>query len=305
MTDDRRRVDRSSLHMVSHGQEILLDATSLRRMAESALREDRAWHDATTDPLVPDDQQGAAQIVAKQDGVIAGLPVAEIVFAAADGTLAWQPLVNERDPVRTGGSIATIKGSIASILRGERIALNYLGHLSGIATATAAVVAAIRGTRCQVRDTRKTLPGLRTLEKYAVRIGGGTSHRADLAAAVLIKDNHIAALRSRGLDIAAGVRLALDANPNLTVEVEVTTLDEATQAAAAGAHELLLDNMTVEAMLGVVHAMTAYEHRPALEASGGITLQNAREVAETGVDYISIGALTHSAAAIDFSLRLL
>lgn len=305
MTDDRRRVDRSSIHMVSHGQEVLLDATSLRRMAESALREDRAWHDATTDPLVPDDQQGAAQIVAKQDGVIAGLPVAEIVFAAADGTLAWQPLVNERDPVRTGGSIATIKGSIASILRGERIALNYLGHLSGIATATAAVVAAIRGTRCQVRDTRKTLPGLRTLEKYAVRIGGGTSHRADLAAAVLIKDNHIAALRSRGLDIAAGVRLALDANPNLTVEVEVTTLDEATQAAAAGAHELLLDNMTVEAMLGVVHAMTAYEHRPALEASGGITLQNAREVAETGVDYISIGALTHSAAAIDFSLRLL
>jgi len=304
MTQDHRRINRSTVHKISDGREVLLDPTNLRRMAESALLEDRAWHDVTTDPLVPDDQQGRAQIVAKQDGVIAGLPVAETVFAAADGTLAWQALLRDRDPVQTGAPVATIEGAVASILRGERIALNYLGHLSGIATATAAVVEAIRGTQCQVRDTRKTLPGLRSLEKYAVRIGGGTSHRTDLSAAVLIKDNHIAALYGRDLDIAAGVHLALDANPNLKVEVEVTTLDEATQAAAAGAHELLLDNMSVDAMREVVQAMAAYEHRPALEASGGITLETAREVAETGVDYISIGALTHSAAAMDFSLKL-
>ena len=304
MTQDRRRIDRSTVHKISAGHEVLLDPTVLRRMAESALLEDRAWHDVTTDPLVPEEQQGRAQIVAKQDGVIAGLPMAETVFAAADGTLSWQPHLQDRELVATGEPIATIEGTIASILRGERVALNYLGHLSGIATATAGIVEAIRGTRCQVRDTRKTLPGLRSLEKYAVRIGGGTSHRADLASAVLIKDNHIAALQGRDLDIAAGVMLALNANPNLKVEVEVTTLEEATQAADAGAHEILLDNMSIDAVREVVRALADFEHRPALEASGGITLENAREVAETGVDYISIGALTHSAAAMDFSLKL-
>jgi nicotinate-nucleotide pyrophosphorylase (carboxylating) len=305
MTRDRRSINRSTLHEVTQDHEILLDALVLRRLAESALLEDRAWHDVTTDALVPEEQQGRAQIVAKENGIIAGLPMAETVFAAADGTLSWQPLMQDRDPVQAGEPVVTIEGTTASILRGERVALNYLGHLSGIATATAAVVEAIRSTRCQVRDTRKTLPGLRSLEKYAVRIGGGTSHRADLSSAVLIKDNHIAALYDRDLDISAGVKLALNANPNLKVEVEVTTLEEATQAAGAGAHELLLDNMSVEDMHKVVRALAAYERRPALEASGGITLENARDVAATGVDYISLGALTHSAKAMDFSLRMI
>lgn len=301
---DRRRSGRASVHTVTSGHETLLDPKTLRRLAESALLEDHAWQDVTTDPLVPDDQQGHATIIAKAAGVIAGLPMAQTVFAAADGTLSWQPHLLDKNRVSEGATIVTIEGSIASILRAERAALNFLAHLSGIATATAAVVDAIHGTHCQVRDTRKTLPGLRSLEKYAVRMGGGMSHRADLAAAVLIKDNHIAALYDRDLDIATGIKLALNANPNLRVEVEVTSLDEAQQAADAGAHELLLDNMSVEAMREVVQAFAVREHRPALEASGGITLLNARAAAETGVDYISLGALTHSAAALDLSLTL-
>ncbi|MCH8815440.1 MAG: carboxylating nicotinate-nucleotide diphosphorylase [Chloroflexi bacterium] len=301
---ERRRSGRSTVHTVTSGHETLLDPKILRRLAESALLEDHAWQDVTTDPLIPDEQQGQAQIIAKADGVIAGLPMAETVFAAADATLAWQPHLLDKQHVSEGDTIATIEGSIASILRAERVALNFVGHLSGIATATAAVVYAIHGTRCHVRDTRKTLPGLRSLEKYAVRMGGGMSHRADLAAAVLIKDNHIAALYDRDLDIATAVKLALNANPLLKVEVEVTSLDEAQQAANAGAHELLLDNMSIEAMREVVQTFAVREHPPALEASGGITLLNARAVAETGVDYISMGALTHSAAALDISLKL-
>lgn len=301
---DRRGPGRSTVRTVTSGHETLLDPRVLRRLAESALLEDHAWQDVTTDPLIPDDQQGQARIIAKAEGVIAGLPMAQTVFAAADGTLSWQPHLLDKQRVGEGDTIAEIEGSVASILRAERVALNFLGHLSGIATATAAVVEAIHGTRCHVRDTRKTMPGLRSLEKYAVRMGGGMSHRADLGAAVLIKDNHIAALHERGLDVAAGVNLALRANPHLKVEVEVTSLDEALQAADAGAHELLLDNMSIEAMREVVQTFAGRERRPALEASGGITLLNARAVAETGVDYISMGALTHSAAALDISLKL-
>jgi len=301
---DRRSSGRSAAHTVTSSHETLLDPSNLRRMAESALLEDHAWQDVTTDPLISDEQPGRARIIAKADGVIAGLPMAEAVFAAADDAISWQAHLQDKQRVSAGDTIAEIEGRIASILRAERVALNFLGHLSGIATAAAAVIEAIHGTRCGVRDTRKTLPGLRSLEKYAVRVGGGISHRADLSAAVLIKDNHIAALYERDLDIAAGVKLALNANPNLRVEVEVTSLEEAQQAAGAGAHELLLDNMSVEAMREVVQTFADREHRPALEASGGITLVNAREVAETGVDFISMGALTHSAPALDISLTL-
>ncbi|MBI2913682.1 MAG: nicotinate-nucleotide diphosphorylase (carboxylating), partial [Chloroflexi bacterium] len=164
------------------------------------------------------------------------------------------------------------------------------------------VVQAMEGTGCRLRDTRKTTPGLRALEKYAVRAGGGRSHRASLAEAVLVKDNHLAALRARGLGVADAVHLATDANPGLTVEIEVTTVEEARQALDAGAHELLLDNMPVEQMREVVALAAGYAPRPVLEASGGITLENARQVAETGVDFISMGALTHSAKALDMSL---
>lgn len=300
----RTGVDRSILHKISHDEEILLDEKVLRRLAESALLEDRAWNDATTDALVPDDQRGHARIVAKAYGVIAGLEMARTVFAAADGTLEWSTRIEDSVHVSPGDTVAEIDGSIASILRGERVALNFLGHLSGVATATAEVVEAIRGTRCFVRDTRKTIPGLRSLQKYAVRIGGGVSHRADLSTAVLIKDNHLAAIYERDFDIPTAIALAAKANPNLKIEIEVETVGQARQAMDAGAHELLLDNMSLEDMRQIVTIAAAREHRPALEASGGITLENARAVAETGVDYISIGALTHSAPALDLSLTI-
>jgi nicotinate-nucleotide pyrophosphorylase (carboxylating) len=181
------------------------------------------------------------------------------------------------------------------------VALNYLQRLSGVATAAARFVAELEGTGARLRDTRKTTPGLRTLEKYAVRAGGGTNHRLHLADGILIKDNHLAALRARGLGIRDAVRLAREANPGRAVQVEVTGLAEAEEALAAGADSLLLDNMSLEEMRRVV---ALAKGKAELEASGGITLERARAVAETGVDYISVGAVTHSAPALDLSLEL-
>jgi nicotinate-nucleotide pyrophosphorylase (carboxylating) len=276
----------------------------LRRLAEKALAEDRADKDITTAALVPTEQNGRGVIVAKAEGVLAGLAVAQAVFAAVDPSLRWKAHVQDGRRVARGDEVATVEGSLASILRGERVALNFLTHLSGIASATAAVVRALEGTACRLRDTRKTLPGLRALEKYAVRAGGGTNHRPHLAGGVLIKDNHLAALRARGLGVADAVGLARQANPGMSVEIEVTKVDEAREALDAGADELLLDNMPLEAMREVVALAAARQPRPALEASGGITLANARAVAETGVDYISMGAITHSAPALDMSLEV-
>jgi nicotinate-nucleotide pyrophosphorylase (carboxylating) len=283
----------------------------LRRLAENALAEDRAYQDVTTAALVPQDQSGRGVIIAKAEGVLAGLPMAHAVFLAVDGSLAWQPHSEEGDPVSPGDRIATIEGSLASVLRAERAALNYLTHLSGVATATAALVRALEGTACRLRDTRKTTPGLRALEKYAVRIGGGTNHRPNLAEGVLIKDNHLAALRARAvpagrqaLGVADALRLAREAAPEMPIEIEVTSMQEARQALEAGADELLLDNMPLDAMREVVALAAAREARPLLEASGGITLENARRVAETGVDFVSVGAITHSARALDMSLEV-
>jgi nicotinate-nucleotide pyrophosphorylase (carboxylating) len=279
-----------------------LDPGLVRRLAEAALIEDRAWHDITTDALVPDDQQGHAVIVSKAPGVLAGLPVAQAVFAAADGTLGWQPLRHDGEHIEKGDVLAKLGGSLASILRGERCALNFLGHLSGIATATAVIVHELLGTTCHVRDTRKTTPGLRHLEKYAVHAAGGHNHRMDLADGILIKDNHIAALRARGYDIPEAIALARKAYPAAKIEVEVTSVPEARKAIAAGAQEILLDNMSLAEMSEVVAMVAGNPHRPALEASGNITLANARSVAETGVDFISMGALTHSVKTLDISL---
>ncbi len=273
----------------------------IRRLVEAALDEDGAREDITTAALVPAEQAGRAVILAKAEGILAGLALAESTFAAIDPSVGWNAGMRDGDRLTAGDRIATIDGSLASILRAERLALNYLSHLSGVATAANAVVRALEGTHCRLRDTRKTTPGLRALEKYAVRVGGGTNHRMDLAEGVLIKDNHIAALRLRGLGIADGVRLARDAQPSMRIEVEVTTVEEAREALAAGADELLLDNMVLEAMREVV---ALGKGRAVMEASGGITLENARGVAESGVDYISMGAITHSAAALDMSLEI-
>jgi len=284
--------------------ELALHEAHLHRLAENALMEDRAWHDVTTAALVPEDQRGRGVILIKAPGILAGLPMAAAVFAVAGSSLTWRSQRQDGDRVSPGDQVAAVEGPLAPILRGERVALNYLTHLSGIATATAAVVRALQGTNCRLRDTRKTIPGLRALQKYAVRMGGGTNHRLHLAEGVLIKDNHLAALRTRGLGIADAVRLARQANPSLAIEIEVTKVEEARQALDAGANELLLDNMPVEAMREVVALAAARDPRPLLEASGGITLENARQVAETGVDFISTGAITHSARALDMSLEV-
>jgi nicotinate-nucleotide pyrophosphorylase (carboxylating) len=281
-----------------------MNEDQLRRLALAVLAEDRAGEDITTAALVPPEQAGRAVIVAKAEGVLAGLDVARAVFAAVDEGLIWHSDSQDGDRVSPGDRVASVEGPLSSILRGERVALNYLTHLSGVATAAAAVVKAIEGTGCRLRDTRKTIPGLRALEKAAVLAGGGANHRLNLADGVLVKDNHLAALRARGLGVAEAVRLAREANPGVRVEIEVTTVEEAREAMAAGADELLLDNMSPESMREVVEVAAAADPRPALEASGGITLVNAREVAATGVDYISMGAITHSAKALDMSLEV-
>lgn len=278
-----------------------LDPALIDRLVEAALNEDRAREDITTAALVPAEQRGRAIIIAKAEGLLASIALAETAFAAIDPSLVWQAARRDGDRLSPGDCIAGIEGALASILRAERVALNFLSHLSGVATAANAVVRALEGTDCRLRDTRKTAPGLRALEKYAVLVGGGTNHRLNLADGVLIKDNHIAALRARGLRISDAVRLTHEANAGMRIEIEVTTVDEARQALAAGAHELLLDNMPLEAMREVV-AMA--KGKAVLEASGGITLENARAVAETGVDYISMGAITHSATALDMSLEV-
>jgi nicotinate-nucleotide pyrophosphorylase (carboxylating) len=279
-----------------------LPQAHLRRLAKSALKEDQAWQDVTTAALVPPEQQGRGVIVAREEGMLAGLPMAEAVFKAVDPSVQWRPLAAEGSRLSPGQEIVRIEGPLAAILRGERVALNYLTHLSGVATATARLVTAVAGLPVRIRDTRKTTPGLRTLEKYAVRVGGGQSHRLTLTDAVLIKDNHLAALRARGLGIAEAVRLARQEAPaGIRVQIEVTTVDEARQALEAEAGELLLDNMPPEDMRRVVEMA---RDRAILEASGGISLENVRQVAETGVDYISVGAITHSARALDMSLQV-
>ena len=285
-----------------------LDAGLVRELVAAALSEDRAEDDITTKALIPADQRGRASLVAKAEGVVAGLPVAEVVFATLDSELAWSTQKADGDLISAGESIASIEGHLASILRGERVALNFLAHLSGVASMTATVVAFLEGTDCRLRDTRKTTPGLRALEKYAVRMGGGANHRMDLSDAVLIKDNHLAALRSRlparADYIGEAVRLARGANPGAPIEIEVTSVGEARRALDSGAEELLLDNMSLDAMRQVVAFAAGREARPGLEASGGITLESARAVAETGVDFISMGAITHSAPALDMSLEV-
>ncbi len=278
-----------------------LHPAHLRRLVEQALMEDRAYDDPTTAALVPASQWGKGVLLAKAEGVVAGLPLAEAVFLALDPSLQFHAMVDDGAWVSPGQRLAVVEGPLSPILRAERTALNYLQRLSGIATLTARFVERLKGSGVVLRDTRKTTPGLRTLEKYAVRVGGGKNHRLHLADGILIKDNHLQALRARGLGIADAVRLCREAYPHLPLQVEVTSLEEAQAALEAGAQALLLDNMPLEEMRQVVALARG---RAMLEASGGITLDNVREVAATGVDYISVGALTHSAPALDISLEV-
>jgi nicotinate-nucleotide pyrophosphorylase (carboxylating) len=271
-------------------------------VVRAALAEDKVAEDATTRVAIPADLQGTAAILAKEAGVLSGLGVAYLVFAEVNDGLLFKQFAVDGGRVGAGQPLASISGPVGAILSGERVALNFLQHLSGIATATAQVVQAVEGTGVTILDTRKTTPGLRALEKYAVRCGGATNHRMDLADAILLKDNHLAAARMLEEPLSELVKRVVANADGLEVEVEVTRIREAEQALAGGATRLLLDNMSPSEMATVVQMAKG---KATTEASGGITLQNVREVAESGVDFISLGALTHSVRALDISLELL
>ncbi len=274
----------------------------VEQLIDRALAEDLGWGDVTTEALVSSDQQGKASIIAKANGILAGTEVAKQVFLKVDPELRVGILIKDGANIKPGDIIAEIEGKVVSILKAERVALNFLQHLSGIASETARYVEAVKGLPAQVTDTRKTIPGLRVLEKHAVRAGGGKNHRMHLGDAILIKDNHLAVLRSQGLNIKEIVaRARQKASPELKVEIEVKTPQEAAEAAEAGADIIMLDNMDIDDMRRAVQLIKG---RALIEASGGITLDKVRAVAETGVDFISIGALTHSAKALDISLEL-
>ncbi len=267
-----------------------------------ALAEDTGNGDVTSEALIPHNLQGKAIILVKEEGILAGNEVAREVFLKIDPALKYEQKIKDGTPVKPGDIIATVSGSVLGILKGERVALNFLQRLSGIATETSRYVAEARGTGARIVDTRKTTPSLRMLEKYAVRMGGGENHRLHMGDAVLIKDNHLAALRSMEMSLADIVTKAKQNAPKgMVIEVEVTTGNEALQAAGSGADKILLDNMSPDEMRSVVESLPEGVQT---EASGGITLENVREVAMTGVDIISIGALTHSPKALDISIEI-
>jgi nicotinate-nucleotide pyrophosphorylase (carboxylating) len=282
--------------------ELRLPGEHVDNIIDNALAEDISHGDITSDLLIPPELQGKASILAKDDGVIAGVEIAKRVFLRVDPSLKVEVLIHDGAKVRGGDKIVTISGKVTSIVKAERVAINFLGRLSGIASQTAQYVAETSGLPVIITDTRKTTPGLRLLEKYAVRMGGGHNHRFHLGDGVLIKDNHIAALRSLGMSLKDIVAKAKqDAPHGLQVEIEVNTAEEAMDAFEAGADIVMLDNMSLDEMQRVVKLASG---RVKIEASGGITLANVRAIAEAGVNIISIGALTHSARALDFSLEL-
>lgn len=274
----------------------------IEEIGDRALAEDLGWGDVTTEALIPDDQQGIASIVAKEQGILAGIDVAKEVFHKVDPELRIDALLEDGAKVDSGSIITRVEGKVASILKAERVALNFLQRLSGIASETNRYVKAVEGLPVHIMDTRKTTPGLRLLEKYAVRVGGGENHRMNLGDGILIKNNHLAALRSRGLSFKEVITKARqNTSRRLKIEVEVKTVPEALEATEAGADIIMLDNMSLEDMRQAVEMIHG---RVLIEASGGMTLDKVRAVAETGVDFISVGALTHSAKALDISLEL-
>lgn len=256
--------------------------------------------DRTSAATVPADARAVAALVAREAGVVAGLDAARAVFAAVDPTVRFAPRVTDGDGVHAGAVLATVAGTTRSILAGERTALNLLSHLSGVATATARYVEALAGTDCVVRDTRKTLPGLRALQKAAVVAGGGVNHRRGLDDALLVKDNHAAAAGGVG----AATKAALAGAGGRPVQVEVDDLDELEEALGAGARAVLLDNFTLHELREGVARARREPDAVFVEASGGVDLATVRSVADTGVDAIAVGALTHSAAALDIGLDL-
>jgi nicotinate-nucleotide pyrophosphorylase (carboxylating) len=268
-----------------------------RELVGAALEEDDTKHDITTAATVLSDRRTRCRMVARAEGVIAGLPLAAEAFERLDKTVTIRIDRDDGSKVRPNTPVMFIAGQPRGLLSAERVALNFVQHLSGIATLTAKYVAAVRGTGAHILDTRKTIPGMRRLQKYAVRAGGGLNHRLDLSAAVIIKDNHLAAVDG---DVAIAVERARAVGPaGIKVEVECDTIDQVGAAIDAGADVILLDNMRLKDMRDAVKLVNG---RAVVEASGGVTLETVRKIAETGVNWISVGALTHSAPALDIGL---
>ena len=271
-------------------------------LIDAALVEDQTFNDPTTQAVVSPEIGGVGMLRAKAHGVLAGVDVGMEVFRRVDPQLDRRALLEDGAELQPGDEIARVSGCAASILRGERIALNFLQRMSGIASDTNRYVRAVQGLKARIVDTRKTAPGHRYLDKYSVRMGGGHNHRLNLADGILIKDNHIQANRFREMGLRQVVEMALErASHTIKVEVEVETLEQLHEALDAGAHIIMLDNMPVDLMR---EAMSIIGDRAVVEASGGITYDTVRAVAETGVDLISIGGLTHSVTALDISLDL-
>lgn len=273
-----------------------LDPQAVENLVRVALAEDGEM-DVTSEPVFDAGARAGADVVTRRPGVVAGLPVAAVVFETLG--LSVKALAADGDRVAPGDILLSVEGPLLGLLRAERTALNFLTHLSGVATLTRRWADAIEGTGAKVRDTRKTLPGLRALQKYAVRCGGGVNHRMSLQDAALIKDNHVAAAGS--VTAAFNAVSSQQRAPDLHVQVECDTLEQVREALAAGATSILLDNMGIAEM---TEAVDLAKGRAELEASGGLALDGARDVAETGVDYLAVGALTHSAPALDIGLDL-
>ncbi|MFD5092878.1 carboxylating nicotinate-nucleotide diphosphorylase [Amycolatopsis thailandensis] len=284
--------------LAEHG----LDVADVHRVVTTALAEDlRYGPDATTNATVPESAEALAELTPRTAGVVAGIPVALAVFDVVLGSsLEILAARDDGDRLTAGEPALVVRGPVRGLLTAERTALNLLCHLSGIATATAAWVAALEGTDCKVRDSRKTLPGLRLLEKYAVRAGGGVNHRLGLGDVVLIKDNHVVAAGS----VTAALAAAREHAPGLHCEVEVDDLDQLEEALAAGADEVLLDNFTPDECAKAVDRRDEVSPKTRLESSGGLRLDVARAYAESGVDFLAVGALTHSSPALDLGMDL-
>ena len=273
---------------------------ALRDLVARALAEDVGAGDATAEAVIPPDARARARILQKQPGVLFGLDAAEEAFCQSGAETFDRAVVEGQWRDGVPAPVALVGGPARALLAAERAALNLLGHLSGVATATARFASELEGTAAQVLDTRKTLPGLRELEKAAVRAGGGRNHRMGLYDAILIKENHAALAGGVG----EAVRRAREARPDLEAEVECRDVGEVREALAAGATRLLLDNMDLDALRSAVAARDQSDSGATLEASGGVTLGTVREIAETGVDFVSVGAITHSAQALDVSMLL-
>lgn len=279
-----------------------LQASIVDEVVARALREDAPWGDVTCSALVPSSAISTAELIAREPGTFAGGRAVEAAFRLTDASTAVELLVAEGEIFDAGAVLARVEGPAAAVLQAERIALNFAQRLSGIATATAAYVAAVEGTGARVVDTRKTTPGLRALERHAVRAGGGHNHRFSLSDAVMVKDNHLAVLLAAGVDVTDALRSIRDHVPHTTsIEVEVDRLDQIEPVLAAGVETIMLDNFTLDELREGVALVAG---RAIVEASGNVRLETVRAIAETGVDVISVGALTHSVRSLDLGLDI-